>query len=167
MFLKGLSPPRASSPSPVTIYFQLERLSIKLGKLDCVELGNLDAKRDWGYAKDYVEAMWLMLQQPQPDDYVAATGEMHTVREFIEKSFAWLDMPIVWQGKGVDEKGVHAKTGKVLVEVDPKYFRPTEVELLIGNPAKAKAKLGWAPKTKFEELVKIMTLADWELVKVK
>jgi GDPmannose 4,6-dehydratase len=106
-----------------------------------------------------------MLQQDEADDYVAATGEKHTVREFIEKSFAMVDMPIKWEGKDEKEKGINTKTGKVVIEVDPKYFRPTEVELLIGNPAKAKKKLGWEPKVKFNELVKIMTEADFDAAK--
>jgi GDPmannose 4,6-dehydratase len=126
-------------------------------------LGNLEAKRDWGFAGDYVEAMWMMLQQPEPDDYVVATGETHSVREFAEKVFAALDMPIVWQGNGVAEKGVDANTGKVLIEIDPKYFRPAEVDLLLGDPAKAKAMLGWQPKTSFEALVAMMVDADLKL----
>ena len=146
----------------VTRKITMAAAKIALGQQEKLFMGNLDAERDWGYAPEYVEMMWRMLQQPEPDDYVAATGEKHTVREFIEKSFAQLDMPIKWQGKDEKEKGINTKTGKVVVEVDPKYFRPTEVELLIGNPAKAKAKLGWEPKTKFEELVKIMTKADFE-----
>lgn len=146
----------------VTRKITMAAAKIALGKQEKLFMGNLDAERDWGYAPEYVEMMWRMLQQPEPDDYVAATGEKHTVREFIEKSFALLDMPIKWEGKDEKEKGINTKTGKVVVEVDPKYFRPTEVELLIGNPAKAKAKLGWEPKTKFEDLVKIMTNADFD-----
>ncbi|SHJ66746.1 GDP-mannose 4,6-dehydratase [Paramaledivibacter caminithermalis] len=128
-------------------------------------LGNLDAKRDWGYAKDYVECMWLMLQQNKPEDYVIATGEMHTVREFCTLAFKEAGLELIWKGKGVDEKGINKKTGEVLVEVDPKYFRPTEVEQLLGDPTKAKEKLKWNPtKTSFEELVKIMMKHDLEFV---
>jgi GDPmannose 4,6-dehydratase len=133
---------------------------IKAGKMDKLVMGNIDAKRDWGYAPDYVEMMWMMLQQNTPDDYVVATNETHTVKEFIDESFKIAGYTLEWKGEGVNEKGLDAKSGKVLVEIDPKYFRPTEVELLIGNPAKAKQKLGWEPKVKFKELVKIMTEAD-------
>jgi GDPmannose 4,6-dehydratase len=136
--------------------------AIKTGKQDKIYLGNLDAKRDWGYAKDYVEAMWLMLQHYKPDDFVVATGETHSVKEFTELAFKELEIDIEWKGKGVDEKGYDKKTGKCLVEIDPKYFRPTEVDLLLGDPAKAKNELGWQPKTKFEELVKMMVKADYE-----
>lgn len=134
---------------------------IKLGKQDKLYLGNLDAKRDWGYAKDYVEVMWTMLQQEKPDDYVVATGESHTVREFVEHTARLLGYELEWQGKGLEEKGVDAKTGKVLVEIDPKYFRPAEVDYLLGDCTKAKNKLGWEPKVKFEELVKIMVAAEF------
>ena len=130
------------------------------GLQDKLFLGNLDAKRDWGYAPEYVEAMWLMLQQKKPDDYVVATGEAHTVREMAEEAFRNIDIDIEWKGKGKEEKGIDKKTGKVLVEVDPKYFRPTEVEFLVGDASKAKKELGWKPKVKFKELVKIMTEAD-------
>ena len=123
-------------------------------------LGNLDAKRDWGFAGDYVEAMWLMLQQDAPEDFVIATGETHTVREFTERAFKYAGVDIIWQGRGVEEKGVCSKTGKTLVEVDPKYFRPTEVDVLLGDSSKAKETLGWQPKVKFEELVKMMMEAD-------
>jgi GDPmannose 4,6-dehydratase len=133
---------------------------IKLGMQDCLYLGNLDAKRDWGFAGDYVEAMWLMLQQTEPDDYVVATGETHAVREFAEKVFARLDMPLEWQGKGLHEKGVDARTGKVVIEIDSRYFRPAEVDLLLGDPAKARDGLGWQPKTGFDELVDMMVDAD-------
>jgi GDPmannose 4,6-dehydratase len=135
---------------------------IKAGVQNKLYLGNMDAKRDWGYAPEFVEAMWRMLQQPTPDDFVIATNEMHTVREFTELAFAELGIDIEWQGTGVNEKGIDKKTGKVLVEVDPEYFRPTEVELLIGDYAKAKKILGWEPKVTFKELVKIMAKADWE-----
>ncbi|RJQ40737.1 MAG: GDP-mannose 4,6-dehydratase [Nitrospiraceae bacterium] len=135
---------------------------IKLGLQDKIYLGNLNAKRDWGYAADYVEAMWLMLQQEEPDDFVIATGETHSVREFVELAFAEIGTQIEWQGEGVDEKGIDRVTGKVMVEVDPRYFRPTEVEILQGDPSKAKQKLGWEPKTKFAELVRMMVDADLE-----
>ena len=133
---------------------------IKLGMQDCLYLGNLEAKRDWGFAGDYVEAMWLMLQQSEPDDYVVATGETHSVREFAEKVFSRLDMQLEWQGKGVHEKGIDTATGKIVIEIDQKYFRPAEVDLLLGDPAKAKADLGWKPKTGFEELVNMMVDSD-------
>ncbi|MDD5224889.1 MAG: GDP-mannose 4,6-dehydratase [bacterium] len=138
---------------------------ILLGLQSKLFLGNLDAQRDWGYAPDYVEAMWMMLQQKRPDDYVIATGEKHTVREFTERAFAELGMEIRWRGKGRNETGADRKTGRTLVEIDPRYFRPTEVEILIGDPAKAANKLGWRPKVKFDELVRIMTAADLELAK--
>jgi GDPmannose 4,6-dehydratase len=135
---------------------------IKLGLQDQLYLGNLDSKRDWGYAKDYVEAMWLILQQATPDDFVIATGETHTVREFVERAFTEVGLTIVWQGEGVAEKGIDSATGKVLVEIDPRYFRPTEVELLLGDPTKAKLKLGWEPRVTFTKLVKMMIAADLE-----
>jgi len=131
-------------------------------------LGNIDAKRDWGHARDYVEGMWRMLQQPEPDDYVLATGETHTVREFLEKAFKCVDIEIKWTGPTgtVDEKGVDAKDeDRVLVHIDPRYFRPTEVDLLLGNPAKAKEKLGWASSTPFDVLVKEMVEADLAMVR--
>ncbi len=140
---------------------------IKLGLQDCLYMGNLDAKRDWGYAPEYVEAMWLMLQQETADDYVIATGQTHTVREFIEKSFSLLDISIKWEGTGVNEKGIDAKTGHAIIKIDPKYFRPTEVELLIGDPAKAINKLGWKPKVTFEKLVEIMIQADYDDISKK
>ncbi len=145
----------------VTRKITMAAAAIKAGRLDHLSMGNIDSLRDWGYAPDYVEGMWRMLQQEKADDFVLATNEMHTVKEFIERCFARLDMPIEWKGSGVDETGINKKTGKVLLKIDPKYFRPTEVEQLLGNPAKAKAKLGWEPKVKFEELVDIMTDADW------
>ncbi len=126
-------------------------------------LGNLDAERDWGHAKDYVEGMWRMLQQEKADDYVLATGVKITVRKFVELAFAEVGIQIKWEGKGVDEKGINTKTNKVIVEVDPKYFRPTEVDLLIGDPSKAKKELGWAPTTTLEQLVKEMVAADVKL----
>lgn len=138
---------------------------IKLGIDDTLYLGNLDAKRDWGYAKDYVEGMWLMLQQEKPDDYVLATNETHTVREFIEIAAARLGFSLEWQGEGVDEIGVDTKTGNTIISIDPRYFRPAEVDLLIGDPAKAKRQLGWEPSVKFKELVEIMVDADLEAQK--
>ena len=138
--------------------------AIKLGLQEKLYLGKMDAKRDWGHARDYVEGMWRMVQQDQGDDYVLATGETHAVREFVEKAFFEAGITVRWQGTGVDEKGFDATTGKILVEIDPRYFRPTEVELLIGDPAKAKAKLGWTPTTTFETLVKEMVRADLKLV---
>ena len=127
-------------------------------------LGNLDALRDWGHARDFVEGMWLMLQQEQPDDYVLATGEMHSVREFVELAFARVGREIVWRGSGVDEAGIDAKTGTELVRIDPRYFRPTEVEQLLGDSSKARAKLGWSHKTKFKDLVTEMVDSDLKLV---
>jgi GDPmannose 4,6-dehydratase len=123
-------------------------------------LGNLDSKRDWGHARDYVEGMWLMLQQPTGDDYVLATGEEHTVREFVERAFNYVDIQITWQGQGVDEVGINAKTGQEIVKVDPRYFRPTEVEQLLGDPTKAKQKLGWQHRVTFTQLVEEMVKAD-------
>jgi len=137
---------------------------IKYGIQEKVLLGNLNAKRDWGYAPEYVEGMWLMLQQDEPEDYVLATGENHTVREFADLAFKELDMELEWIGEGIDETGIEKKTSKVRVAVDPRYFRPTEVDVLIGDSTKAKKKLGWQPKVKFEELVRIMARVDWEKV---
>ena len=136
---------------------------IKLGLQKKIYLGNMNAKRDWGYAKDYVEAMWLMLQQDEPEDFVIATGETHTVREFVELAFKEADIDITWQGEGIDEKGINAETGDVLVAVDPRYFRPTEVELLLGDPRKAREKLGWQPRVTFHELIKLMVRKDLEI----
>lgn len=133
---------------------------IKLGLQECLYLGNLDALRDWGHAKDYVKAQWLMLQQQQPEDFVIATGEQHSVREFVEKAAAALDIKIEWTGKGVEEKGINVGNGKTIVAVDPRYFRPSEVETLLGDPTKAKAKLGWHAQITFDELVKEMVEAD-------
>jgi len=144
----------------VTRKITMAAAKIQAGYQDKLVLGNLDAKRDWGYAPEYTEGMWRMLQQDTPDDYVLATGETHTVREFVEHAFAALDIPIVFEGEGVDERGIDRRTGKTLVEVSPRYFRPTEVDLLIGNPAKAKKMLGWKPRTTFARLVEIMTKAD-------
>ncbi|MBX9740181.1 MAG: GDP-mannose 4,6-dehydratase [Beijerinckiaceae bacterium] len=140
--------------------------AIHHGKQDRLYLGNLDAKRDWGHAREFVEGMWLMLQQDEPGDYVLATGECHTVRAFVDAAFAEVGTKIEWSGEGVDEKGVCAKTGKVLVEVDPRYFRPTEVELLIGDPTKAKRQLGWSAKVHFADLVAEMVREDVAALKV-
>jgi GDPmannose 4,6-dehydratase len=133
---------------------------IKLGLQEKLFLGNLDAKRDWGHAKDFVRAMWLMLQQDEPDDFVVATGETHSVREFVEKAFHEAEMEITWEGSGVAEKGKDKVTDKTLLEVDPRYFRPTEVEFLLGDPTKAKTKLGWQPEISFDELVTVMVRED-------
>ena len=137
---------------------------IKLGKLDILELGNLNAKRDWGYAKEYVEGMWKMLQIDTPDTFVLATGRTESVRDFVTLAFKAVDMELVWKGKGEDESGIDSKTGKTLVKVNPKFYRPAEVELLIGNPAKAKRILGWEPKTTLEELCRMMVDADLKRV---
>ncbi len=134
--------------------------NIKNGVQDKMYLGNLEAKRDWGYAKDYVEAMWAMLQYKDPGDYVIATGETHTVREFVEEASQYFGFQIEWKGNGLKEKGVDKKTGKVLIEIDEKYFRPAEVDLLLGDATKAKTTFGWEPKVKFKELVKIMCEAE-------
>lgn len=138
---------------------------IKLGQQDHLSIGNMEAKRDWGYAKEYVEGMWRMIQADTPDDYVLATNETHTVREFIEAAFTAANIEIEWQGERgtVDEVGVDKASGKTIVRINPRYFRPTEVDLLIGDPGKAKEKLGWEPQTKFSDLVKIMVEADLEL----
>jgi len=135
---------------------------IKEQKQDKLFLGNLNSKRDWGYAPEYVEGMWMMLQQDKPEDFVLATGVTRTVREFTDLSFKTLGIDIEWVGEGVEEKGVDQNTGNVLIEINPKYYRPTEVDLLLGDPSKAEKILGWKSTTSFEDLVKIMTLADWE-----
>jgi GDPmannose 4,6-dehydratase len=140
---------------------------IKHGLQDKLILGNLNSKRDWGYAPEYVEAMWLILQQPEPDDYVVATGESHTIREFAENAFEAIGIDIVWKGAELNEKGVNRKTGKVFIEVSPEFFRPAEVDSLIGNPKKAMEKLGWKPKTKFQDLVQIMVEADLKRVDIR
>jgi GDPmannose 4,6-dehydratase len=127
-------------------------------------LGNLDAKRDWGHARDFVEGIWLMLQQPEPGDYVLATGEQHSVREFVERAFACVGRTLEWTGKGEDEVGVDARTGQDLVRIDPRYFRPTEVDSLLGDPAKARARLGWQHPTSFPDLVAEMVASDLELI---
>lgn len=134
---------------------------ISLGKVDKLYLGNIDAKRDWGHAREYVECMWKMLQTEDAEDYVIATGETHTVREFLEEAFKYINVDIKWIGEGTDEKGLDSNTGKVLVEIDPYYFRPTEVDLLVGDATKAKENLEWEPKIKFKELVKIMMESEF------
>ena len=139
--------------------------AIELGLQDTLFLGNLDAKRDWGHARDYVEGMWLITQQPDPDDYVLATGETRSVREFVEEAFAQVGKEIVWRGSGVDEKGLDARSGRILVKIDPRYFRPTEVDLLVGDSTKAREKLGWRHKVSFDALVAEMVQADLELVR--
>jgi GDPmannose 4,6-dehydratase len=163
----------------VTRKITLAAARIAQGYQDKLYLGNLNSLRDWGYAKDYIECMWLILQQPEPDDFVIATGEYHTVREFATLAFKEVGIELEWRGDGVNEHGIiksisqelstinsQLSIGQTLVEVDPKYFRPAEVDQLLGNPAKAKAKLGWNPqKTSFEELVKIMVQHDMKFVK--
>ena len=149
----------------VTRKISLAVARIKQGVQDKLYMGNLDARRDWGYAKDYVQCMWMILQHETPEDFVIATGEMHTVREFCTLAFAEVGIKIRWEGTGVEEKGIDEETGRVLVEVDPKYFRPAEVEQLLGDPTKAKTLLGWNPtQTPFPELVKIMVKHDMEKV---
>ena len=140
---------------------------IILGLQDSLSIGKLDAKRDWGYAPEYCEGMWRMLQAEKPDDYVMATGETHAVREFIEESFDVLGEEIIWEGEGIDEKGILKSSGQMVVNINPRYFRPTEVDLLIGDPSKAKTNLGWVPKVTFAELVKIMVTADYNKQKVR
>ncbi|NRQ35798.1 GDP-mannose 4,6-dehydratase [Nonomuraea sp. NN258] len=135
---------------------------IARGKQERLYVGNLSAKRDWGYAKEYVEAMWLMLQQPKADDYVIASGETHSVRELCEVAFAHVGIPLEWVGEGLDERGVDARNGRVLVEVDPRYFRPAEVDYLAGDASKAKEALGWEPRTRFAELIQLMVEHDLE-----
>ncbi len=150
----------------VTRKITLAVARIAQGMQDKLYLGNLDARRDWGYAKDYVECMWLMLQHDTPEDFVIATGEMHTVREFATLSFREVGIDLRWEGEGIEEKGIDMKSGRVLVEVDPKYFRPSEVEQLLGDPTKARTLLGWNPgQTGFEELVRIMVNHDMEYVR--
>jgi GDPmannose 4,6-dehydratase len=148
----------------VTRKVTLAAARIKLGLQKSVALGNLNAKRDWGYAPEYCDGMWRMLQQEAPDDFVLATGKTHTVREFADLAFRILDMPLEWEGTGPSERGIDRKTGRTLVEVDPRYYRPTEVEILVGNATKAREQLGWAPTTVFEDLVAMMAKADLERV---
>ena len=138
---------------------------INQGVEDCLYLGNLDCLRDWGHAQDYVRAQWLMLQQEQAEDFVIATGEQHSVREFVELAASHLGMRMRWQGKGVDEQGIDAKSGRVMVKIDARYFRPTEVDSLLGDASKAKHKLGWRPTKSFAELVKEMVSADLDLAR--
>jgi len=140
---------------------------IKSGKQEKLYLGNLDAKRDWGYAKDYVYGMWLMLQHKEPDDFILATNETHSVREFVEEAAKIAGFNIAWKGKGLKEKGVDKKTGKTIIEIDPVYFRPAEVDVLLGDYSKAKKKLGWKPKLKFKELVKMMMEHDLKIIREK
>ena len=152
--------------------FVTRKITRAVASIDCglqqkLFLGNLDAMRDWGNARDFVEGMWLILQQDEPDDYVLATGEAHSVREFVEKAFAHVGRTIVWQGTGVEEKGLDKSTGETLVEVDPRYFRPTEVDFLLGDPSKARAKLGWRHRTSFDTLVSDMVKADMAAVLVE
>jgi len=145
----------------VTRKISLAAARIAKGVQSKLYLGNLDAKRDWGYAKDYVKCMWLMLQHNRPEDFVIATGEEHTVREFVEKAFKVVSIEIIWKGEGIEEKGLDKNTGKIIVEIDTKYYRPTEVEALLGDPTKAKTILGWDPKeTSFDQLVKLMVESD-------
>ena len=149
----------------VTRKITLAAARIAQGKQKTLQLGNLNSLRDWGYAKDYVECMWLILQHDKPEDFVIATGEMHSVREFVELAFKYVGIEIEWTGEGIDEKGLNKKTGEVIVEVTPKYFRPAEVDLLLGDPTKAKTLLGWNPtKTSFEQLVEKMVQSDLEKV---
>ena len=150
--------------------FVTRKITLGVSKIICkienkLLLGNLNSKRDWGYAPEYVEGMWRILQNKKPDDFVLATNETHTIKEFVEESFKVLGEEISWKGKGVDEKGILKSTGKEVVSIDPKYFRPTEVDLLIGDYSKAKDILGWEPKIRFKELVRIMVIADFEKIK--
>lgn len=149
----------------VTRKITLAAARIAAGKQDKLYLGNLDSRRDWGYAPDYVECMWLILQQPQPDDFVIATGEYHTVREFTTLAFAEAGINLKWEGTGLEERGIDTSTGNVLVEVDPRFFRPAEVDQLLGDPSKARTVLGWNPcKTEFKDLVRLMVAADKKLI---
>jgi GDPmannose 4,6-dehydratase len=149
----------------VTRKITIAAARIKEGYQKKVYLGNLEAKRDWGYAPEYVEGMWQVLQQEKPQDYILATGETHSVREFTDLVFKELEMDLDWDGEHENTKGIDKKTGQVRIEIDPSYYRPTEVDMLLGDATKAKNEIGWEPKVKFEELVKIMTIADWEKVK--
>ncbi len=151
----------------VTRKITLGLSEIKNGLRDTLKLGNLNAKRDWGYAKEYVEAMWLMLQQDKPEDFVIATGKTYTIREFAEKAALHAGFELTWEGVGIDEKGIDRKTGKVIIEVDTRYFRPAEVDLLVGNPAKAEKMMGWKTKVEIDELVSIMMKYDMEEVSRK
>jgi len=151
----------------VTRKITLDLAKIKTGKKEYMELGNLNSKRDWGHAKEYVEAMWLMLQQDEPEDFVIATGETHTIREFVELAATELGFDIKWEGEGMNERGIDKNTGKTIVKINPRFFRPVEVEVLMGDPTKAKEKLGWEPKIKFRELVKLMVRSDYEMISNK
>ncbi len=151
----------------VTRKITISLAQILSGRIEKFSLGNMDARRDWGYAKDFVEGMWMMLQQDKPEDYVLATGEQHTVREFVNLAFGYCGIELDWQGSGVKEKAVDKTTGKVRVEVNPKYFRPSEVDTLLGDSTKAKTQLGWAPKISFQELVEMMVENDINLVGLK
>lgn len=146
----------------VTRKITLSLAKIRAGIMNSFSLGNLDAKRDWGFAGDYVQAMWLMLQAPKPDDYVIATGETHTVREFVEHAAAHIGMEIAWEGEGLAERGVDRKTGKTIITIDPRFFRPAEVDYLLGDATKAKTSLGWVPRMSFKGLVETMMDADWK-----
>jgi len=148
----------------VTRKITLAAARIKLGLQKTLGLGNLNAKRDWGYAPEYCDGMWRMLQQEKPDDFVLATGETHTVREFADMAFREIDMPLEWTGRGPEEQGLDTNTGRVIVQINPEYYRPTEVELLIGNATKAKQRLGWTSTTSFRDLVRMMAQADFEKV---
>lgn len=150
----------------VTRKISLGAARIACGIQDCLYLGNLDARRDWGYAKDYIECMWLMLQQPEPEDYVIATGENHSVREFVQLAFRYAGIELRWEGHGIEEKGIDTRSGRTLVAVDPRFFRPAEVEQLLGDPTKARTRLGWNPqKTSFQDLVRIMVEHDMKKVR--
>lgn len=149
----------------VTRKITLGLARIKLGLQDTLQLGNLESKRDWSYAKDYVEAIWMILQHKEPDDFVIATGQTHTVREFVQEVAGHLGFDLVWKGKGLNERGIDRKSGKVIIEINPKYLRPKEVDILIGDASKARKVLGWKPKTNFAQIAKIMALADLEYVK--
>ena len=151
----------------VTRKITISLAQILSGKMEKFSLGNMGARRDWGYAKDFVEGMWMMLQQDKPEDYVLATGEQHTVREFVNLAFEYCGIELDWQGSGANEKAVDKTTGKVRVEVNPKYFRPSEVETLLGDSTKARTQLGWAPKISFQELVEMMVENDINLVGLK
>jgi GDPmannose 4,6-dehydratase len=148
----------------VTRKITLAAARIKLGLQKTLELGNLNAKRDWGFAPEYCEGMWRMLQQDEPDDFVLATGETHTVREFAEHAFRELEMPLHWSGTGLEERGIEQGTGRVIIQVDRGYYRPTEVEVLVGDATKARQRLGWTPETRFEDLVRMMARADYDKV---
>jgi GDPmannose 4,6-dehydratase len=141
--------------------------AVKLDRQQVLFLGNLDAKRDWGHARDYVEGIWRIVQHPEPDDYVLATGELHSVREFVELAFSQIGITIGWRGQGLDETGIEESTGRIRIRVDPRYFRPTEVELLLGDPSKARSKLGWRHKCSFQELVAEMVAADLQALAIE